>query len=95
MNQSPNHHRWLRIIAVLVAFAFLASACGSDGEVADDPVRGGTHIFFTRGGQATLDFIVDDIDDTHAVLEQAGARVTPIRRGNPHDWFKAVDPEGK
>lgn len=59
-------------------------------------LRGGTHIILQagRGGQATLDFIVDDIDDTQAVLEAAGAQVTPIRRGNPHDSFHATDPEG-
>ena len=59
-------------------------------------LRGGTHIIVRagRGGQATLDFIVDDIDDTHAVLQTAGATVTSIRRGNPHDSFVATDPEG-
>lgn len=59
-------------------------------------LRGGTHIILQKGhgGQATLDFIVDDIDDTHTVLERAGAAVTSIRRGNPHDSFTATDPEG-
>lgn len=59
-------------------------------------LRGGTHIILQagRGGQASLDFIVDDIDETHAVLETAGADVTPIRRGSPHDSFHATDPEG-
>jgi len=59
-------------------------------------LRGGTHIIIRagRGGQATLDFIVDDIDETRSVLERAGAVVTAIRRGNPHDSFMATDPEG-
>lgn len=59
-------------------------------------LRGGTHIIIQkgRGGQAELDLIVDDIDDTHEVLQTAGADVTPIRRGNPHDSFAATDPEG-
>lgn len=59
-------------------------------------LRGGTHIILQsgRGGDATLDFIVDDIDDTHAVLQAAGAEVSAIRRGNPHDSFVAGDPEG-
>lgn len=59
-------------------------------------LRGGTHIIVRsgRGGHASLDFIVDDIDDTHAVLKAAGAEVTSIRRGNPHDSFRAIDPEG-
>lgn len=59
-------------------------------------LRGGTHIILQagRGGQATLDLIVDNIDDTHKVVAAAGAEVTPIRRGNPHDSFDAIDPEG-
>lgn len=59
-------------------------------------LRGGTHLILQagRGGQATLDVIVDDIDETHAVLQTAGADVTSIRRGNPHDRFVATDPEG-
>lgn len=59
-------------------------------------LRGGTHLIIRagQGGQETLDLIVDDIDDTHAVLQQAGADVTSIRRGNPHDSFVATDPEG-
>lgn len=59
-------------------------------------LRGGTHIIVRagRGGQATLDFIVDDIDETRNVLYVAGATVTAIRRGTPHDSFVATDPEG-
>ena len=59
-------------------------------------LRGGTHIILHtgQGGQTTLDFVVDDIDETHTVLQAAGADVTPIQRGNPHDRFIATDPEG-
>ena len=59
-------------------------------------LRGGTHIILHtgQGGQTTLDFVVDDIDETHTVLQAAGADVTPIQRGNPHDRFTATDPEG-
>ena len=59
-------------------------------------LRGGTHIIIRSGpvGDATLDFIVDDIDETRAVLEAAGAEPTTIRRGSPHDMFTATDPEG-
>lgn len=59
-------------------------------------LRGGTHIILQsgNGGQANLDFIVDDIDDTHAVLQAAGAEVSVIRRGSPHGSFAAIDPEG-
>lgn len=59
-------------------------------------LRGGTHIILHtgQGGQTTLDFVVDDIDETHTVLQAAGADVTAIQRGNPHDRFTAIDPEG-
>ena len=59
-------------------------------------LRGGTHIIFQPGpaGVATIDVIVDDIDDTHAVLAAAGANPTDIERGSPHDRFIATDPEG-
>ncbi len=59
-------------------------------------LRGGTHIILKSGeaGQATLDLIVDDIDEVHADLTNAGCVASSIRRGNPHDSFSAVDPEG-
>ena len=57
---------------------------------------GGTHIIFSAGesGGQHLDLIVDDIDETHAVLAAAGASPSEIRRGSPHDTFSATDPEG-
>ena len=59
-------------------------------------LRGGTHIIVRPGdpGTATLDLIVDDIDDTRDVVAAAGADPTEIQRGNPHDQFVAADPEG-
>ncbi len=59
-------------------------------------LRGGTHIVLQPGaaGGSTLDLIVDDIDDTRAVLESVGARPGTITRGSPHDRFIATDPEG-
>ncbi len=59
-------------------------------------LRGGTHLVIQSGeaGAATLDLIVDVIDETRAVLEAEGASAGPIRRGNPHDSFIATDPEG-
>ncbi len=59
-------------------------------------LRGGTHLIVSGGnaGTTTLDLIVDDIDETHRVLSDAGADPTAIRRGNPHDRFTALDPEG-
>ncbi len=59
-------------------------------------LRGGTHIIIQSGepGVANLDLIVDDIDETRAVLDRAGASPSEIQRGNPHDRFIATDPEG-
>lgn len=59
-------------------------------------LRGGTHLIVRNGqpGTGSLDLIVDDIDETHAVLEAAGAQPSPIERGSPHDRFTATDPEG-
>ena len=59
-------------------------------------LRGGTHLVLGAGqaGTTTLDLIVDDIDDTHKILRDAGADPSTIQRGNPHDRFTAVDPEG-
>lgn len=42
----------------------------------------------------SLDLIVDDVDETHAVLDAAGATPSSIERGSPHDRFTATDPEG-
>jgi len=59
-------------------------------------LRGGTHLIIQIGepGVATLDLIVDEIDETRAVLEAEGASPSVIQRGNPHDRFIATDPEG-
>lgn len=59
-------------------------------------LRGGTHLIIQSGeaGVASLDLIVDDIDETREVLEAQGASPSVIQRGNPHDRFIATDPEG-
>ena len=59
-------------------------------------LRGGTHLIIQSGepGVANLDLIVDDIDETRAVLAAQGASPSVIERGNPHDRFIATDPEG-
>lgn len=59
-------------------------------------LRGGTHLIIQSGesGVASLDLIVDDIDETRDVLEVNGASPSVIQRGNPHDRFVATDPEG-
>ncbi len=59
-------------------------------------LRGGTHIVVRTGqpGQATLDLIVDDINETHTLFETVGTNPSAITRGNPHDRFSVTDPEG-
>ena len=59
-------------------------------------LRGGTHLVITEGepGNTTLDLMVDDLDDTRALLEEVGAEPSPITHGNPHSTFTATDPEG-
>jgi catechol 2,3-dioxygenase-like lactoylglutathione lyase family enzyme len=59
-------------------------------------LRGGTHLIIRSGtpGTGSLDLIVDDIDETRAVLDAAGADPSSIERGSPHDRFTATDPEG-
>lgn len=66
------------------------------GRAAILELRGGTHLIIQSGqpGNASLDLIVDDIDETHALLDGAGTDPSPIQRGNPHDRFTATDPEG-
>lgn len=66
------------------------------GRAAILELRGGTHLIVQPGnaGSGTLDLIVDDIDETRAVLDAAGAQPSIIKRGHPHDRFVATDPEG-
>ncbi len=66
------------------------------GRMAILELRGGTHLVLTSGKPAAqaLDLIVDDIDETHALMHGLGAEPTAIQRGNPHDRFVANDPEG-
>ena len=66
------------------------------GRAAILELRGGTHLILQESAEAngTLDVIVDDIDETRAVMEAAGANAGSIRRGSPHDSFVATDPQG-
>ena len=66
------------------------------GRMAILELRGGTHLVIGAGsaGDGTLDLIVDDIDETHSILDAAGAEPGDTQRGNPHDRFVATDPEG-
>ncbi len=67
------------------------------GRAAILELRGGTHLIVSQGGnagQGSLDVIVDDIDEIHAVLTELGANPGRIERGSPHDRFTATDPDG-
>ncbi len=59
-------------------------------------LRGGTHLVLHSGpaGGTELDLIVDDIDETLAAFNAEGVETSSITRGNPHDRFLALDPEG-
>ena len=62
-------------------------------------LRGGTHIILTRDGEADpsdagFDFMVEDIDATHADMSQKGFTVTEIERGRIHDSFHVTEPGG-
>ncbi|MEM9654949.1 MAG: VOC family protein [Actinomycetota bacterium] len=58
-------------------------------------LRGGTHLAISRGepGQGSLDLMVDDLEETRALLVEVGARPSEIRRSFPHRVFEATDPE--
>lgn len=66
------------------------------GRAAILELRGGTHLIVAKrdGERGSLDLIVDDIDDTHAVMVDAEANPGRIERGSPHDRFTATDPDG-
>lgn len=63
-------------------------------------LRGGTHLIVRAveqvepGARASFDLMVDDIDATHAVLDAAGLRPTPVERGGIHSSFTVIDPSG-
>lgn len=66
------------------------------GSAAILELRGGTHLILRQSHTAdgVLDLIVDDIDETWALLEAVGANPSSITRGSPHDRFHASDPQG-
>ena len=66
------------------------------GHMAIIELLGGTHIVISSGpaGGQQLDLIVDDIDETSAIVAAANGTPSEIRRGSPHSTFVATDPEG-
>lgn len=59
-------------------------------------LRGGTHLVIFRGepGVTSLDLMVDDLDDVHALLTEMESNPAAIVPGSPHDTFRVLDPEG-
>jgi len=63
-------------------------------------LRGGTHLILlpekdaNAASSAPMDLMVDDLAATHAQWSARGLRVSPIERGEIHDSFTVVDPEG-
>ena len=62
-------------------------------------LRGGTHLAMFRGdepnaGKADFDFMVDDLDATHARFTELGLSPSPIETGRIHRSFTVRDPSG-
>jgi hypothetical protein len=63
-------------------------------------LRGGTHLILlpekdgNADSSAPMDLMVDDLAATHVQWSARGLRVSPIERGQIHDAFTIVDPEG-
>jgi catechol-2,3-dioxygenase len=68
-------------------------------DIAVMELRGGTHILLARDGSAgatdaKFDFMVEDLDRTHAKFKNQGLNVTDIERGRIHDSFRVTEPGG-
>lgn len=68
-------------------------------DIAIFELRGGTHLLLIKdddfaGGDAGIDFMVEDIDETYAAYTAKGLPVSDISRGNIHDSFYLTDPGG-
>ena len=62
-------------------------------------LRGGTHIVIREAQdgeqyEAPFDLMYDDIDRAHELLARSGFDVSEIERGQIHDSFWGVAPEG-
>jgi hypothetical protein len=62
-------------------------------------LRGGTHLIMmldetATGGDASFDFMVEDIDVTYDSFTSLGLDVGEISRGEIHDSFAIVEPGG-
>ena len=62
-------------------------------------LRGGTHLAIFRGeepnsGVADFDFMVEDLDATHARFSEMGLSPSPIETGRIHRSFTVRDPSG-
>lgn len=60
-------------------------------------MRGGTHLIVSEGEPSSapvFDFMVDDLDGTHAAWTGEGLEPGPIQQGKNHRWFIVTDPSG-
>ncbi len=59
-------------------------------------LRGGTHLVLQPGeaGSADFDFMVEDLDASHAAMAGSGFDVSEIERGRIHDTFRVTEPGG-
>ena len=68
-------------------------------DIAVMELRGGTHILLVQDDSAGLaatkfDFMVEDLDHTHAEFKERGLNITDIERGRIHDSFRVTEPGG-
>ena len=68
-------------------------------EISVMELRGGTHIVLRQdrshdGAEAEFDFMVEEIDSSHAQVQALGIPVTALERGRIHDSFRVVEPGG-
>lgn len=68
-------------------------------DIAVMELRGGTHILLAHGNSAggsdaNFDFMVEDLDQSHAEFKKQGLDITDIERGRIHDSFRVTEPGG-
>ena len=69
-------------------------------DIAVMELRGGTHILLVQDNDSAglantkFDFMVEDLDRTHAEFKEQGLDITGIERGRIHDSFRVTEPGG-
>jgi hypothetical protein len=62
-------------------------------------LRGGTHLIMSfdesaEGGEAKIDFMVEDINATYSSFTSLGLKLSEMSRGSIHDSFVVSEPGG-